>query len=42
MSCPFWVRLGNCRKAALLKAFADVLPKIIEQLQECHAVVELR
>ena len=37
-----WVRLGNCRKAALLKAFADVLPQIIEQLQEGHAVVEMR
>ncbi|MDO8463977.1 MAG: DUF5615 family PIN-like protein [Gallionella sp.] len=37
-----WVRLGNCRKTALLKAFADVLPQIIEQLQEGHAVVELR
>jgi len=37
-----WVRLGNCRKAALLNAFADVLPQIREQLQEGHAVVELR
>ncbi len=37
-----WVRLGNCRKAALLKAFADVLPQIGEQLQAGHAVVELR
>ena len=37
-----WVRLGNCRKAALLKAFADVLPQITEQLQKGHAVVELR
>lgn len=37
-----WVRLGNCRKTALLKAFADVLPQIREQLQEGHTVVELR
>lgn len=37
-----WVRLGNCRKAALLKAFADILPQIREQLQEEHAVVEVR
>ncbi len=37
-----WVRLGNCRKAALLKAFADILPQIREQLQEGHAVVEVR
>ncbi len=37
-----WVRLGNCRKAALLKAFADILPQIREQLQEGNAVVEVR
>lgn len=37
-----WIRLGNCRKAALLKAFADILPQIREQLQEGHAVVEVR
>lgn len=37
-----WVRLGNCRKSALLKAFADILPQIREQLQEGHAVVEVR
>ncbi len=37
-----WVRLGNCRTAALLKAFADILPQIREQLQEGHAVVEVR
>lgn len=37
-----WVRLGNCRKAALLKAFANILPQIREQLQEGHAVVEVR
>lgn len=37
-----WIRLGNCRKAALLKAVADVLPQIEEQLKEGHQVVELR
>jgi predicted nuclease of predicted toxin-antitoxin system len=37
-----WVRLGNCRKDALLKAFADLLPQIAEQLQQGHAVVEMR
>ncbi len=37
-----WVRLGNCRKTILLKAFADLLPRIREQLQEGHGVVELR
>lgn len=45
MSIPpqvLWIRLGNCRKAALLKAVADVLPQIREQLLEGHAVVELR
>jgi predicted nuclease of predicted toxin-antitoxin system len=37
-----WIRLGNCRKAALLKAVGDVLPQIKEQLLEGHPVVELR
>jgi len=37
-----WVRLGNCRKAALLEIFAGLLPQIREQLQEGHAVVEVR
>lgn len=45
MSIPpqvLWIRLGNCRKAALLNAIADVLPQIRVQLQEGHAVVEVR
>ena len=45
MSIPpqvLWIRLGNCRKTALLNATADVLPQIREQLQEGHAVVEVR
>lgn len=37
-----WIRLGNCRKAALLSAIATVLPEIGGQVLEGHAVVELR
>lgn len=37
-----WIRLGNYRKATLLKAVADVFPQIAEQLLEGHPVVELR
>lgn len=45
MSIPpqvLWIRLGNCRKSALLKAVGDLLPEMREQLQEGHPVVELR
>jgi predicted nuclease of predicted toxin-antitoxin system len=37
-----WVRLGNCRKAALLATFEAVLPKLIELLQAGQKVVEVR
>ena len=37
-----WVRLGNCRKAALLEAFAKVLPALHDMLAAGDAVVEIR
>jgi predicted nuclease of predicted toxin-antitoxin system len=37
-----WVRLGNCRKEALLAAFKKVLPELIENLQAGRKVVEIR
>ncbi|MBI1902472.1 MAG: DUF5615 family PIN-like protein [Planctomycetia bacterium] len=37
-----WVRLGNCRKSALLSAFDGALPDIVEQLSKGQRIVELR
>lgn len=37
-----WVRLGNCRKQALLGAFSRILPSLKELLAEGDAVVEIR
>lgn len=37
-----WVRLGNCRKAALLEAFAEILPALRDMLAVGDAVVEIR
>lgn len=37
-----WVRLGNCRKAALLAAFDRVLVSLIQSLGEGNKVVEVR
>lgn len=37
-----WVRLGNCRKAALLEAFSNVLPALHDMLAAGDAVVEIR
>lgn len=37
-----WVRLGNCRKAALLDAFAAVLPELRALLDEGRSVIEIR
>lgn len=37
-----WVRLGNCRKAALLSAFAKILPALREMLAGGDAVIEIR
>jgi len=37
-----WVRLGNCRKAALLNAFSQILPALREMLAAGDAVIEIR
>ena len=37
-----WVRLGNCRKKALLEAFGDQLPRIVSELESGSRIVELR
>jgi hypothetical protein len=36
------VRLGNCRKQALLAAFGRALPAIVTALEEGHRVIEVR
>ncbi len=37
-----WVRLGNCRKLALLEAFSKMLPALRDSLAAGDAVVEIR
>lgn len=37
-----WVRIGNCRKAALLRVFEDLLSQIIEALGNGARLVEVR
>jgi len=37
-----WVRLGNCRKVALLDAFKLILPTLRESLIAGNAVTEVR
>jgi predicted nuclease of predicted toxin-antitoxin system len=37
-----WVRLGNCRKAALLAAFENAWPKVEVSLRAGDRVVEIR
>ena len=37
-----WVRIGNCRKAALLEAFTRIIPALLSMLDEGQAVVEVR
>ena len=37
-----WIRLGNCRKLALIAGMAAVLPKLVEALQAGEKVVEVR
>ena len=37
-----WVRLGNCRAVALLAAFGNALPKIVQTLEQGGRVIELR
>ena len=37
-----WVRLGNCRKSALLREFERRWPQIIESLEAGERVLEIR
>lgn len=37
-----WVRIGNCRKAALLDAFSKIMPALRDRLDSGDAVVEIR
>lgn len=37
-----WVRLGNCRKVALLAAFEKLLPQLTEALQANQKIIEVR
>jgi predicted nuclease of predicted toxin-antitoxin system len=37
-----WVRLGNCRKAALLDAFSRILPELRDMLAAGDTVIEIR
>ena len=37
-----WVRIGNCRKQALLEAFRVQLPRIVSELETGSQIVELR
>lgn len=37
-----WVRIGNCRKIALLDAFSRIVPSLQAMLDKEHAVIEIR
>lgn len=37
-----WVRMGNCRKAALLATFSALLPDLRTLLKEGRGVIEIR
>lgn len=37
-----WVRIGNCRKGALLESFERTWPRIMDSLSAGDRVVELR
>ena len=37
-----WVRLGNCRTAALLEAFESVWPRVEAALKAGEQVIEIR
>lgn len=37
-----WVRLGNCRKPALLAVFESLLPKILDAVAQGQRVIEIR
>jgi predicted nuclease of predicted toxin-antitoxin system len=37
-----WVRLGNCRREALLDAFRNILPELVKTLEAGTSLVEIR
>ena len=37
-----WVRLGNCRKAALLAAFESSLPAVLRAIEAGERLIEVR
>ena len=37
-----WVRLGNCRKAALLDSFSKIIPSLRDLLATGNTVIEIR
>jgi predicted nuclease of predicted toxin-antitoxin system len=37
-----WVRLGNTRNASLIRAFEDVLPKLVVAIETGETLVEVR
>ena len=37
-----WVRLGNCRNAALINAFARSIDRVVQLFDEGQRIVELR
>jgi predicted nuclease of predicted toxin-antitoxin system len=37
-----WVRMGNCRKEALLQTFAQHLPQVLQAFDQGLRVVEIR
>ena len=37
-----WVRIGNCRKVALLAAFSRIMPSLRDMLSEGNPVIEIR
>lgn len=36
-----WIRLGNCRKRALLSSMDRALPKILKRLQSKEKIIEI-
>lgn len=41
-ACLIWIRLGNCRKQTLLKAFETTLPQIENKLKAGEQIIEIR
>ena len=37
-----WVRLGNCRNAALIEAFGNAWPRVLKSMESGERVIELR